>query len=271
VFRPGTLGTNYAEMYRILRASISLLGDEKRRKVTLFTSALPGEGKTATSVNFALAAACQKRRTLLIDCDLRKPAVHKLFGRAREAGAGITDVLAKQTPIEQTIQSDFPEPDLHVIFSGSRAPNPGELLDTGRLQAVLDWAVDRYDVVVLDTAPLLAVPDTRILAPLVDNLCLVVRGQFVPKGAVRRTLEVLAEDGTEISGVVFNGFKEKKRLIGQNYSYGQYRRGSYGYRYGYGSYGSYGSYGADEEDEAPKSRKRVGNRKRRKGKPSPSA
>lgn len=269
VFRPGTIGTSYAEMYRILRASISLLGDETKRKVTVFTSALPGEGKTATSVNFALAAAAQKRRTLLIDCDLRKPSVHKAFGMSRETDrGGITEVLAGQMHPSATVLDNFPEDHLHVILSGKRAPNPGELLDTGRLKAVLAWAEQHYDVIVLDTAPLLAVPDTRIIAPLIDNFCLVVRAHYVPKGAVHRTLEVLQEDGTQLGGIVFNGFKEKKRLIGQNYSYGHYKMSRYGrsYQYGYGSYGSYGAYGSDEEDDEPrKNRRKVGsNRKRRK-------
>jgi capsular exopolysaccharide synthesis family protein len=265
VFRPGTLHTNYAEMYRILRASISLLGDEKKRRVTMFTSALLGEGKTMTSINFALAAAGQKRRTLLIDLDLRKPAVHKAFGIARETvSGGITEALAGQVEIQDTVVTGCPEENLHIIFSGKRAPNPGELLDTARLRTILAWAADAYDVVVLDTAPLLAVPDTRIIAPLVDNFCLVVRGQYVPKGAVRRTLEVIEEDGSKLDGIVFNGFVEKKRFIGQNYSYGQYRTSRYGraYRYGYGKYGSYGSYGSEEEDDPPKRK----NRKRRRSK-----
>jgi len=272
VFRPGTANTSYAEMYRILRASISLLGDETQRKITLFTSALPGEGKTATSANFALAAAGQQRRTLLIDLDLRKPSLHKVFGLPKERDeGGITESLAGLVPIEQTVVPVDAEPNLHLILAGKRAPNPGELLDTGRLKSILNWAVENYDVVVLDTAPLLAVPDTRIIAPQADNLCLVVRGQYVPKGAVRRTLEVLDEDGTHLCGVVFNGFKETRRLIGQNYSYGHYRTSRYGrpYQYGYGRYGAYGAYGSDQEDEDDKQRKkseRRRNKRRRKAK-----
>ncbi len=104
-------------------------------------------------------------------------------------------------------------------------------------------AVSLYDVIVLDTAPLLAVPDTRIIAALADNVCLVCRAEYVPKGAIRHLLRTLDEDGTQISGVVFNGFKEKRRLIGENNSYGYYKTSKYGrsYRYGYGSYGAYGS------------------------------
>jgi capsular exopolysaccharide synthesis family protein len=248
VFRPGTSATNYAEMYRILRASVSLLGDETRRKITLFSSALPGEGKTSTSANFALAAAAQGRKTLLIDLDLRKPSIHKIFGltRVQEKG-GITECLANQAAFEDIIIREPSQENLHIIVSGARAPNPGELLDTGRLKLILAQACRDYDVVVLDTAPLLAVPDTRIVAPLADNVCLVVRAEYTPKGAVHRVLKVLEEDNSSISGIIFNGFKEKRRLIGENYSYGYYKTSRYGraYRYGYGAYGAYGS---DDDD-----------------------
>ena len=245
LFRPGVSGTNYAEMYRVLRASVSLLGDEKKRKVTLFSSALPGEGKTMTSANFALAAAAQGRKTLLIDLDLRKPAIHKAFGLQREHGqkAGSTEYLANQASLSEAIIEDTGVENFHMILSGKRAPNPGEILSTGRLEELFEEAAALYDVIVLDTAPLLAVPDTRIIAAIADNVCLVCRAEYVPKGAVRHLLKTLDEDGTAISGVVFNGFKEKRRLIGENNSYGYYKTSRYGrsYRYGYGAYGAYGS------------------------------
>ncbi len=245
LFKPGVSGTNYAEMYRVLRASVSLLGDEKKRKVTLFSSALPGEGKTITSANFALAAAAQGRKTLLVDLDLRKPAIHKVFGLQREHGqhAGATEYLANQATLSEAIIRDTGVKDFHMILSGKRAPNPGEILSTGRLEEMFREAAAHYDVIVLDSAPLLAVPDTRIIASLADNVCLVCRAEYVPKGAVRHLLKTLDEDGTTVSGVVFNGFTEKRRLIGENNSYGYYKTSKYGraYRYGYGAYGAYGS------------------------------
>lgn len=245
LFRPGVSSTSFAEMYRVLRASVSLLGDESKRKVTLFSSALPGEGKTLTSSNFALAAAGQGRKTLLIDLDLRKPAVHKVFGlsREQETHPGITECLASQSPLTHAIIRDTGVKNFHLILSGKRAPNPGELLSTGRIKAILEEASKDYDVIVLDTAPFLAVPDTRMIAPLADNVCLVCRAEYVPKGAVRHVLSTLDDDGTSISGIIFNGFKEKRRLIGENHSYGYYKTSRFGraYRYGYGSYGAYGS------------------------------
>ena len=240
VFRPGCATTSYAEMFRSLRASISLLGDEKQRKITLFSSALPGEGKTLTSANFAVGAASQGRKTLLIDLDLRKPSVHNVFGLARDQGpGGITECLANIAPFEEVVFRDTGHENLHLILSGKRAPNPGELLECGRLKAILARACQDYDVVVLDTAPVLPVSDTRIIAPLAHNFCLVTKAEYVPKGAVRRTLMILAEDGIIPSGIIFNGYKERRYLMDENYSYGYYKPSHHGNnrRYSYNSYG----------------------------------
>jgi capsular exopolysaccharide synthesis family protein len=244
IFRRSMSSTSYAEMYRVLRASITLLGDETKRKVTLFTSSLPSEGKTLTSVNFATAAAGQGRKTILIDLDLRKPSVHRSFGLERaQTQGGVTECLANLATFEQVICHASGQKNLDLILGGANAPDPGELLETGHLNELLAQACRDYDVVVLDTAPILAVPDTRIIAPLAHNLCLVVRAEHVPKGAVHRALEILKGDGTHVSGIVFNGFQEKRRLLGENYSSGYYKTSRYGkaYRYGYGTYGSYGS------------------------------
>ena len=248
LFREAHSTTTYAEMFRVLRASVSLLGDEKKRRVTLFTSALPGEGKTLVSSNFALAAAFQGKRTLLIDLDLRKPAVHKIFGLSRDSHVnGVTEVLTGNASFKDAILTDTGAPHLHLMLAGKTAPNPGELLDAVALEEFIKTAADAYDIVVIDSAPLLAVPDTRIIAPLVDNFCLVVRAEYVPKGAVLRAISMLDQDQNPPNGVVFNGFSEKRRLIGQNYSYGNYQTNRFGkaYRYGYGSYGA--SYGSDEK------------------------
>ncbi|MCF7733486.1 MAG: polysaccharide biosynthesis tyrosine autokinase [Akkermansiaceae bacterium] len=250
LFREGTSYTTYAEMFRVLRASVSLLGDEKKRRITLFSSALPGEGKTLVSSNFALAAASQGKRTLLIDLDLRKPAIHKLFGMKRDSHTqGATEVLSGQSTFEEAVITNTGAEHLHLMLAGRQAPNPGELLSASGLEEFLATATAAYDLVVLDSAPLLPVPDTRLIASLVNNFCLVVRGDFASKGAVRRVISMLDHDQNLPSGIVFNGFSEKRRLIGQNYSYGNYQTNRYGkaYRYGYGASGSYGTYGTEEE------------------------
>ncbi len=251
VFRPGLQSSLYAESYRILRAAVVLLGDEKERKVSLFLSALPGEGKTTTSINYALAAASQGRRTLLLDMDLRKPRMHRQLGRLRsELGKGMAEILARQCSPDEAVCRDLGSENLDAVFAGGKVRNPGELLKPAAVGELLGWAREHYDHVVIDTAPVLAVPDTRIILPQVDNRCLVIRANVVPKMAVFRSLDLLEEDGVTLSGVILNGYRESRRLLGYNYSYGSYRTGKYGYRqYGYGGYGSYGAYGSDEEED----------------------
>jgi polysaccharide biosynthesis transport protein len=241
LFRPGTSATSYAEMFRVLRASVSLLGDENLRKVTLFTSAIPGEGKSFVAANFALAAAGQGKKTLLIDLDLRKPTLHRIFGvaRAPEKG-GITDCLANQAKLLDVVTPVEGQKGLDLVVSGKRAPDPGELLESGKIRKILALACQHYDVVVLDSAPLLAVPDTRLLSPLAHNVGLVVRADYAPKSAVARALKLFEEDRTHLSGVVVNGYKERRSQIGENGSYGYYQRSRSGRTgtYGHGSYGS---------------------------------
>jgi capsular exopolysaccharide synthesis family protein len=218
----------------------------------LFTSAVPREGKSLVSVNFAMAAAAQGRRTLLIDLDLRKPSVHRALGVDRTSVVGITELLAGHITFEQAIVQQTGCQNLHVIYAGARAPNPGELLSAERLRGILDQASRDYDTVVIDSAPLLPVPDTRVIIPLVDNIALVVRAEFVPKGAVERALQLLAGSGATVSGLVFNGFKERRLFVGLNYSYGSYSRG----RYGYGTYGVYGEDDGDNRNDARRKKKR---------------
>lgn len=242
LFREGTSDSHYAEMFRVLRTSISLLGPAQQRKITMITSALPSEGKTFVAANLAVAMAQQGLRTLLVDFDLRKPSAHKMFGVPKDDRPGIADLLVGQAQPSQVVRTDTGQENLSLILAGPKPPNPGELLESCRLEDCLKIFRNHFDHIVLDTAPLLPVPDSRILAPLVDNRCLVVRAESTPRGAVKRAVNTLESSGTVPEGIVFNGYVEKRLLIGENYSYGYYQSG----KYGYGSYGSV--YGQDDED-----------------------
>ena len=247
VFRPGLTESIYAEMFRILRASVTLLGDEKKRKVTLFSSAVPGEGKTVTSSNFAIASAFQGKKTVLVDLDLRKPAVHKVFGlKRRELKPGATELLAGKISWQEALSTETGQENLSCIFSGARAPNPGELLNSDAVTNLLEELVKEFEVVVIDSAPLLAVPDTRLIIPKVDNFCLVIRAEQTPKNAVRKAIDLLADDGVDPAGIVINGYEEQQGILGSKYRYGYGGYGGYG-QYGQG-YGSYGAYGSDDDD-----------------------
>lgn len=246
VFREESANSHRAEMFRVLRTAISLLGPADQRKITMITSALPAEGKTMIAANLAVALAQQGLRTLLIDLDLRKPATHKAFGMARDDHPGVVELLSGNAGLEHVVRTETGQHNLTLILSGTKAPNPGELLETGRIETLLKLFRQHFDHIVLDTAPLLAVPDSRLIAPLADNLALVVRAEATPRGAVKRAVQILDDFDVRPEGVVFNGYQERRSFIGKNYSYGYYKYGKYGYgKYQYGSYGSV--YGADED------------------------
>jgi capsular exopolysaccharide synthesis family protein len=208
----------------------------------LFTSAIPGEGKSFISANFALAAAAQGKRVLLMDFDLRKPSLHWIFGIGAES-MGVSGCLSGQESLEDAVIRDI-APHLDLLPAGKRAPNPGELLGNDTLPALIAAAAAAYDVVVLDTAPVLAVPDARLTARHAHNVCLVARADYTPRQAVAQAADVLASGGTPVSGIVFNGYREKKRLMSSNHSYGYYSYGRRGRARPYGSDG-YGAYGSD--------------------------
>jgi capsular exopolysaccharide synthesis family protein len=244
IFRESLSSTSFAEMIRVVRASVTLLGPEAQRKVTLFTSAIPGEGKSFISANFALAAAAQGKRVLLMDFDLRKPSLHRVFGIHADAeGMGVSGCLSGQGSLEDTVLRDI-APHLDLLPAGKRVPNPGELLGNDTLPALIAAAAAAYDVVVLDTAPVLAVPDARLTARHAHNVCLVARADYTPRQAVVQAVDVLASGGTPVSGIVFNGYRERKRLISSNHSYGYYSYGRRGRARPYVSDG-YGAYGSD--------------------------
>lgn len=218
-----------AEAFRSLRSSLALLGRQENRKTFLFTSAVPSEGKSFTSSNYAIASAQVGLSTLLIDADLRRPRISKIFfGEARRPG--LADCLAGQSNLEDAVCSTDLE-NLKVLTAGSTAPNPAELLATDDFAALLNEALVRYDRVIIDTAPVHAVSDALMLAPHVKTVCLVIRAASTPKTGVQRAAKALTDIGCKPAGVILN-------RLPQGHGAGYY------YYYSAGEYGSAGVYGA---------------------------
>lgn len=223
-----------AEAIRNLRASVVLLGKQERNKVLLVTSSIPGEGKTTISAELAAAFALNKERTLLIDMDLRRPKLTDSFPHLKGA-PGIVEVLAGQASMEETYhETDIPH--LTVVGSGNKAPNPSELLHEGEFVSILENLRPQFDRIILDSAPVLPVADSRLLAKHAQSVILVVRSRKTPIGAMIRARDLLKNAGASVGGVVVNGMK---RTSGSKY---------HGYK-GFGEYGSeeYGYYGGDEK------------------------
>ena len=218
-----------AESIRSLRASMALMGVEERRRSVVFTSALPGEGKSFTAANYSIALANQGLRTLLIDADLRRPSLHTVFGVEREH-IGAVDYFLEEAPLGEFITTTS-LPCLNLLLCGTAAPNPAELLSGVSFSRLMEAALAEYDRIVIDTAPVNVVSDTLMLVREVHSVCLVVRASSSPREAVLRSVKMLEKAGRLPVGVVFN---RVPRRAGLGYYY-------HNYYYHYGSSGRYGS------------------------------
>jgi polysaccharide biosynthesis transport protein len=192
-----------AEAFRTLRTAISMLGRKDERRTFLFTSAVPAEGKTFTSLNFALSLAQQGLRTVIIDCDLRRPTVEKSLLKTNVRGVGVTDYLIGQKTLDQVIHATETE-NFFYLPAGTDAPNPAELLAQIGIDKLVEQALEKFDRVVIDSAPIHAVSDTLLIASRVHTACLVVRTRKTPRKAVRRAVQLLKDAGAPLSGVVLN-------------------------------------------------------------------
>jgi capsular exopolysaccharide synthesis family protein len=259
-----------AEAFRNLRAALSLLGPEVERKVSLFTSALPSEGKSFTSANYSLALAQQGYRVLLIDGDLRRPNMHKIFrfqharnNSDEDIPPGVTDCLvgeadlasaARQIPPGeiQLVDEDIELTgkiltatggQLSVLAGGRRAPNPAEILAGPFFGQLITEAAKLFDRVVIDSAPILAVSDTLLMTPHVQTVCIVVRAAKTPRPALRRAISLLAKSGIRPAGLVLNRLR-RSRGVGYYYYYA-----SHGYGAEEGAYSRSYSYRSKAEHE----------------------
>ncbi len=212
-----------SEEYRRLRTNIHFSHPNPDIRTILITSASPGEGKTVTSVNLAVAIAQSGRRTLYLEADLRLPTGHLYFGLKRTPG--LTDLVHGHTSFNAP---DFSTPveNLYLISAGSPAVSPNDILGCSRMHEMMAVFRDHFDVIVIDTPPVLAVADALLLAPMADVSLLVCSAARTNRQALNRATEALQNVGAHLGGIVLNRFDPQK-------SYGWY---GYGYPYGFGQY-----------------------------------
>jgi capsular exopolysaccharide synthesis family protein len=191
-------------------------------KVLLLTSALPGEGKSTVARLLATSSALSGRRTALVDCDLHHGSVSKPFGRKR---SGIAEVLAREADLEAVTIQD-PNTGLFVIPAGAAAKGPADLLGSPLMRDLVDKLRERYDYVVIDASPLLAVVDALTLASVADKIVMVVEWGRTARTSVAEALKALKYTGHSIAGVVLNKV-DYKRLASSGYGFGRdYNYGS---------------------------------------------
>jgi capsular exopolysaccharide synthesis family protein len=194
-----------AEAFRSMRTSLSLLGDEAHRRIFLVTSAVPGEGKTFCAFNAAMAFALEGQKTVLVDADLRLPAVHRICPDPEVARGhlGLTDYLAGNADIDPILMAG-PQESLTVICAGNKTPNPGELLGAAAFATLMRTLVERFDRVIIDSAPVNAVSDTLRITPLVNYVCLVIRAAKTPKKAIARGCKLIENAKGKLAGFILN-------------------------------------------------------------------
>lgn len=219
-----------AEAYRVLRTSVLLSTAGSPPKKILVTSGQPGEGKTTTVVNTAISLAQLGATVLIVDCDLRKPATHKIFNV--DQTRGLSTFLSRDVPIEDLIQK-LPIPNLWLLPCGPIPPNPAELISSDRMKGLLKLLAERFDHVLIDSPPLIHVTDPVILSTMVDGVMLVVHGGKSTRDVVRRAKQELTNVGAKIFGVVLNNVDLKREGYDQYYYYRYYTE--YGHQPGEGS------------------------------------
>jgi len=214
-----------SEAYRGIRTSVLFSSAEKPPQVLLISSAAPQEGKTSTALNLAITMAQSGGKVILLDGDMRKPSLHKVFGFPKEKG--LSSVLVGNC-LFQDVLLNTPVPNLDMIPCGPIPPNPSEILGSPRMAHLLEELRKSYDRVIIDTPPITAVTDAAVLGRMVDGAVVVVRAGATPREIVRNGLIQLQAVSSPILGVVLNG-------VDMN------RDGSYYYQYYYYYYGEDGS------------------------------
>lgn len=223
-----------AEAFRTLRTALSMLGRKDERRVSLFTSAIPSEGKTFCSVNYAISLAQQGLRTLIIDCDLRRPMVENTLVNSNKRDHGVTDYLTGQKDFKAVIHSTETE-NFFYMPAGTHTPNPAELLAQTGIDGLIDEALLHFDRVIVDSAPVHAVSDTLLVLNRIQTVCLVIKSGSTPRNSVLRAVQMVKEAGGPLAGVILNQIPRSK--------------GGYGYYYdSYYSYGYQGKYGYGEKE-----------------------
>jgi capsular exopolysaccharide synthesis family protein len=208
-----------AEAFRTLRTNLIFSQSVDSLKSLVVTSSAPGEGKTTVAANMAIALAQQGIKVVLLDCDLRKPRAHEVFRVPREPG--LTNVVAGRETLEAVTRPTEVE-NLSFVAAGVLPPNPSELLGSPRFRALLAQLDEKFDLVVLDTPPLLAAADAAILGREADGVVLVVRAGQADRGAVIQATQQLAKVGAHLIGAVLNDPEGAAAKAGGYYHYEYY-------------------------------------------------
>lgn len=221
------LSFRYAESCRLAASRIRSRMDRKKAKTLLVTSVAENEGKSTVASNIAVALAQEGKQVLLIDADFRKPSLYKIFEIPEEEATNFVEILRTGEGFENVIKK-FPHQDLHFILNNTATGSIDDVLASGRLKTILKYARDKFDYIIMDTAPMGLVPDAEGLADYVDASLVVVRQDRVLARNINDAIDTLNATGGHVLGVVFNDAMTGMSGIQSVYGYGSYGSGRYG-------------------------------------------
>ena len=203
-----------SEEFRTLRTNIQFSMVDKKFTTLMFTSASPGEGKTTVASNVAVVFASQGKKVLLIDADMRNPSVHQMFNLLNHSG--LTNLLTEDKMNIQDVVHQTRIKNLYVLTCGVIPPNPSELLASNKMDQLLDNLKEKFDLIIFDLPPILAVTDAQVMANKTDGTIFVIRNGVAEKNNLYKAKELLEHVHANVIGVVYN---DKKRSTDTAYHY----------------------------------------------------
>ncbi len=209
-----------SEGFRKLRTNIQYASIDHGLHTILITSPEPGEGKTTIAANLAVVFAHNDRKVVLFDCDLRRPAVHHIFDMPNKRG--LSDLFINDQTKLSDVEQESGIKQLRVVTSGSLPPNPAELLESDRMQAIISETLQTCDILVIDTPPALAVTDASVLASSVDGVVLVFKPGSTRRTVARQAVQQLLRSNARLLGVVLNNLDLGRAGYGYRYYYHKY-------------------------------------------------
>ena len=239
------------EIFRSMRTNLQFMLKEGQ-KVVLFTSSTSGEGKTFNAANLSVSFGLLGKKVILVGLDIRRPRLAELFG-INDNKHGITNLLVKDNPTAEELQEQIlpsgVNKNLDLLMAGPIPPNPAELIARNSLDIIINLLKEKYDYIMIDTAPVGLVTDTLQIARVVDASIYMCRADYTPKSSFNLINALANENKFPNMAIVLNGIDMSKRKYSYYYGYGgygkygRYGRASYGTSYGqYGNYGNYGNY-----------------------------
>ena len=240
-----------AEAYRSIKTSLEFLSKDQNKKIFIISSPSSGEGKSLTTINLAISFAQGGNKVLVVDCDLRRSTQHKYLDLPRKPG--LTNYFFEEAEYDEIFRDTFQE-NMHLVTAGTSPPNPAELLSSRKMKEFLSAVESKYDIILIDTPPIMACVDSRILANVGDGMVLIAKVESTSLKALYHSIEVAKKLNVNILGVILN---QTEYRFGYGYYYAYRYYNPYNYYYSNYNYYYYTVEDKDGDKDKDKDKKEV--------------